>query len=642
MKLKFHLLSLLLGTAALTAQADDLTLFSCDFQTLEQSKSDLTTYELSGNTPTRLMQSIGYKQGTGWLFFMKDTNVSSNAYAACTSQFAPAGTANAWMITKAITLPGKGCKLAWKSESYDPQALDGLKVFVSTQGGNPATDFPATPIWESAAESAGASEALDGEWNEHSVSLEEYAGQTVWIAFVNQTYDGSLLCVDDILVTMAAPMNMANHLPPYITGSTLLKGELQAITQPIEGGSITYRFANGFTTTLDLTGVNLQPGESYAYTMPKPLQLADKHTFVDYTYTYEKDGEAQMTFSSSVALTNFVPRHRAVVEEGTGSWCGWCPLGILAIEYLQESYPDNFLAIGVHNDDPLTVAHYDEGLAFPNFPMGIVNRRFTAYPMRQDTEDKHYYLDGSGTFLNGVQTALAEPANGEPHLLSAVFENGEIAVKGQVRFAMPPQSGDYRVAYVLLEDSVLSTGFYQANYLASYTLPEFGRFGAGGECGSKYLNNFIYMDVARGIYPSFKGQQNVIPAAPEVDTPYDCALSINLSATQTTIANAYHLRLAMLLLDGTSGQILNADVCPVDATASGIHSTLADAQAAIRLLPGGALSLPADTQRVEVFTTSGIRCTTNASLSGLPAGTYVVRCTTPTGTCTAVVAYCGR
>lgn len=89
MKLKFHLLSLLLGTAALTAQADDLTLFSCDFQTLEQSKSDLTTYELSGNTPTPLMQSIGYKQGTGWLFFMKDTNVSSNAYAACTSQFDP-------------------------------------------------------------------------------------------------------------------------------------------------------------------------------------------------------------------------------------------------------------------------------------------------------------------------------------------------------------------------------------------------------------------------------------------------------------------------------------------------------------------------------------------------------------------------
>ena len=173
-----------------------------------------------------------------------------------------------------------------------------------------------------------------------------------------------------------------------------------------------------------------------------------------------------------------------------------------------------------------------------------------------------------------MQTALAEPANGEPRLLSATLENGEIAVKGQVRFAMPPQSGDYRLAYVLLEDSVLSEGFYQANYLASYTLPEFGRFGAGGECGSKYLNKFIYMDVARGIYPSFKGQQNVIPTAPEVDTPYDCALSINLSATQTTIANAYHLRLAMLLLDGTSGQILNADVCPVAATNYDSHTYL--------------------------------------------------------------------
>ena len=150
------------------------------------------------------------------------------------------------------------------------------------------------------------------------------------------------------------------------------------------------------------------------------------------------------------------------------------------------------------------------------------------------------------------------------------------------------------------------------------------------------------MDVARGIYPSFKGQQNVIPAAPEVDTPYDCALSINLSATQTTIANAYHLRLAMLLLDGTSGQILNADVCPVDATASAIHSTLADAQAPIRLLPGGALSLPADTQSTEIFSASGQLLSTQPNLSGLPAGTYVVRCTTAAGIRTAVVVYCGR
>lgn len=642
MKSKTLLLSLLLGSAALAAQADDITLFSCDFQTPELSKSSLSTYELSGNTPTRLMQSIGYKQGTGWLFFMKDTNVSANAYAACTSQFDPAGTANAWMVTKAITLPGKGCQLSWKSESYDPQALDGLKVFVSTKGGDPATDFTDAPIWQSEAESAGASEALDGEWNEHSVSLEEYAGQTVWIAFVNQTYDGSLLCVDDILVTMAAPLNIANHLPSYVTGETLLTGELQAMTEPIEGGSITYRFANGFTTSLDLTGVSLQPGESYAYTMPQPLQLAEKFTFVGYTYAYEKDGEAKMTFSGSVALTNFVPRHRAVVEEGTGAWCGWCPLGMLAIENLQESYPDNFLAIAVHNDDPLTVAQYDQSLAFPNFPMGEVNRRFAAYPMREDSESKHYYFDGSGTFLDGVERALAEPTKVEPRLLSAVLENGEIAVKGEVRFAMPPQSGDYRVAYVLLEDSVLSEGFYQTNYLKDYTLPEFGRFGAGGECGSKYLKDFIYMDVARGIYPSFTGQKGLIPAAPEVDTPYDCALTINLSATQTTISNAYHLRLAMLLLDGTSGQILNADVCPVDATASGIHAPQADAQTPIRLLTGGALSLPANTQSTEIFSASGQRLSTQPNLSGLPAGTYVVRCTTAAGIRTAVVVYSGR
>ena len=39
---------------------------------------------------------------------------------------------------------------------------------------------------------------------------------------------------------------------------------------------------------------------------------------------------------------------------------------------------------------------------------------------------------------------------------------------------------------------------------------------------------------------------------------------------------------------------------------------------------------------------SGQRLSTQPNLSGLPAGTYVVRCTTATGIRTAVVVYCGQ
>ena len=37
-----------------------------------------------------------------------------------------------------------------------------------------------------------------------------------------------------------------------------------------------------------------------------------------------------------------------VVEEGTGTWCGWCVRGIVALEYMRENYPDKFIGIGVH------------------------------------------------------------------------------------------------------------------------------------------------------------------------------------------------------------------------------------------------------------------------------------------------------
>ncbi|MGM9862242.1 MAG: hypothetical protein ACI30W_06565, partial [Muribaculaceae bacterium] len=48
-----------------------------------------------------------------------------------------------------------------------------------------------------------------------------------------------------------------------------------------------------------------------------------------------------------------------VIEEGTGTWCGWCPLGILAMETLKEKHTDGSLeVICVHNDNEMGVESY--------------------------------------------------------------------------------------------------------------------------------------------------------------------------------------------------------------------------------------------------------------------------------------------
>src|SRR5699024_9086047 len=81
-----------------------------------------------------------------------------------------------------------------------------------------------------------------------------------------------------------------------------------------------------------------------------------------------------LTYVVSQDVTKMV-----VFEEGTGTWCGYCPRGIVAMEYMYDNsnqFP-NFIGIAVHNQDPMMVAEYDNGANFPGFPNSNVDRGLT-------------------------------------------------------------------------------------------------------------------------------------------------------------------------------------------------------------------------------------------------------------------------
>lgn len=63
-----------------------------------------------------------------------------------------------------------------------------------------------------------------------------------------------------------------------------------------------------------------------------------------------------------------------VVEEATGTWCGFCVRGQAYMKIMTETYPDNFIGIAVHNSDPMVLEAYDNGLNCNSFPSVKVNR----------------------------------------------------------------------------------------------------------------------------------------------------------------------------------------------------------------------------------------------------------------------------
>ena len=94
---------------------------------------------------------------------------------------------------------------------------------------------------------------------------------------------------------------------------------------------------------------------------------------------------------------------RVLLEEFTGTWCGWCPYGVDSIHSLQSRYPDNLVVASYHNGDALSfLSASEENFLHVKFlPGGLVDRTFFAG--EADT------LVGRFDWGKHVEQRLAEP-----------------------------------------------------------------------------------------------------------------------------------------------------------------------------------------------------------------------------------------
>lgn len=138
----------------------------------------------------------------GWVVTKSRLNATDSVVGAC-SFFDPAGTADRWLISPAITLGALNNVLTYRAHSVDPSFPERYTVLLSTTGDNPA-DFIHTVLLN-------VGETPD--WNSYALSLSDsgFVSQTVYLAFVLQTNDGFVLELDDIAVT-EQPLASANEI----------------------------------------------------------------------------------------------------------------------------------------------------------------------------------------------------------------------------------------------------------------------------------------------------------------------------------------------------------------------------------------------------------------------------------------------
>lgn len=194
------------------------------------------------------------------------------------------------------------------------------------------------------------------------------------------------------------------------------------------------------------------------------------------------------------------PGKIVVAEEGTGTWCGWCPRGAVFMDYMEHTFGDYFAGIAVHNGDPMTVAEYDTPLSanFSGYPSALVDRGSAIDPSAIPSN-----------FVTQIQVApKAILLNGAQY--DANTNTLKVSIKTT---AVSAFSGNYKIACVLTENGVKGSGsgWAQANYYSG------GNNGVMG--GYELLPNpvpasqMVYNHVARAISPSFTGLPNAFGTA---------------------------------------------------------------------------------------------------------------------------------
>ncbi|MGB1211453.1 MAG: choice-of-anchor J domain-containing protein [Lacinutrix venerupis] len=319
---KITLLLLLLSINVTFAQV----LFEDDFDGSGPGLAGWTLYDEDGLTP-----NASVAQFTSAWIEADDFDNTGDVVAMSTSWYDPAGTADDWMVTPAITLTGNAV-LTWEEEAQDAGYPDGYEVRVSTTG-NAVADF--TDVVYSTTAASGAV------WSTQSVDLTAYTGSTIYIAWRNNSTDQFVLMINNVSV----------EVPPAFDVAITSSGELQnqytqipleqissigtnATIQNTQAGAVTNAIAT--VTVTDATNATVYTESSAPYSIAgnatqdvtftgfTPTAVGTYSTTYTVTIT-EADGDATnntFTTMDTVVTTNTYARDDNTVTGTLGIGAG--------------------------------------------------------------------------------------------------------------------------------------------------------------------------------------------------------------------------------------------------------------------------------------------------------------------------------
>ena len=223
------------------------------------------------------------------------------------------------------------------------------------------------------------------------------------------------------------------------------------------------------TITLDKPVENLLGKTTIDLTFPTGDKSGSQNIVVTITKVNGEPNEIEAVANGAIFVLSESAKMKPLIEEYTGTWCGWCTRGWVALDMLTEDFKDDAVIYAVHNGDPMeidafvpVVNTYADG-----FPGMSINRTRIVDP---------YY--GSSGYLDygvkdDVEASMEDlaPASIAVKASWADDTKTKINFETETKLLYDEENPSISIGYVLVADGLKGTGrdWAQANYYCDMT-----------------------------------------------------------------------------------------------------------------------------------------------------------------------------
>lgn len=508
---------------------------------------------LHPNTPFHT-DSLRYK-GWGIVYndVLKDTFLVSTSYVDSNRAI------SRWFILPPISGVSVNSVLHWKAMAPDLNNADGYAVYISTNTSiNDTVIFSNTNKVFQVSDNSTSGGGEKSQWNLRSLSLANYAGQSIRIAFKNISKQKYQLWIDDITIENlsyaldASIENIGNTKyvlvnQPFVLSARIKNNGYQNISNINLAYSIQGISSNNQSFALNTSLLPLTTN-TLAFTNTLSINTAGMYqvkVWVNQINGQNDQNHFNDTISYYLSVLSNSITPKIVVEQMTDALLPDAPANQDTLNYyiLQDT---NIIAVQIHQQDSLKYSQFSSLIKNFNLPdnslSAMVNRNFLM------NDNKNYFFKNElrkkvqqvKTFVSPCKINISN-INVDTTLRNIQFDVNIEFLQNVI--------GDYRVVVYLLENNIYGnpadTSINGYNQLSSYYFTPYSNYFQQGyfsnTANAFVLNAYQYKHrwVLNSSVTSAMGDNSVIPNNPVMSNIYTQTYSVNIP-TSTNNVFRYH------------------------------------------------------------------------------------------------------